>query len=288
MKQSGVDAGDVVGIGVDFTSCTMLPCSADGTPLCLLDEFKHVAARVAEALEAPRRQGRDATGSTTSRASATSRGSRATAARSGSSGSFPRCSRRSTTRPQVYDAADVWLEAGDWLVWQLTSGPFPRCDAGELVRSTCQAGYKAMWNAQTRLPVARVLRRGPSEARRRRRRKDAAATLRSPGRKAGGLTDARGEAARAARRHPRLRRDHRRARGRPRRGRRVAVDDGDGPGHQLVPHAEQPHRAARARHRGRRRGRHPARATSATRPARRASATRSRGSSRRSSCRTTS
>jgi len=53
---------------------------------------------------------------------------------------------------EVYEAAEVWIEAGDWLVWQLTSGPFPRCSADQLVRSTCQAGYKAMWNRQTGYP----------------------------------------------------------------------------------------------------------------------------------------
>ena len=26
---------DVVGIGVDFTSCTMIPCRLDGSPICL-------------------------------------------------------------------------------------------------------------------------------------------------------------------------------------------------------------------------------------------------------------
>src|SRR5262245_58557161 len=29
----------IIGIGVDFTSCTMLPVLADGTPLCAVDKF---------------------------------------------------------------------------------------------------------------------------------------------------------------------------------------------------------------------------------------------------------
>ena len=49
-------------------------------------------------------------------------------------------------------AARSYFEAGDWLVWQLTSGPFPNCNPGALARSTCQAGYKAMWNKQTGYP----------------------------------------------------------------------------------------------------------------------------------------
>ena len=58
-EQSGAAAAEVLGIGVDFTSCTMLPCRADGTPLCLLEALPGGAARLAEAVEAPRRQGRD-------------------------------------------------------------------------------------------------------------------------------------------------------------------------------------------------------------------------------------
>ena len=38
--------------------------------------------------------------------------------------------------PGVYDALDRFIEAGDWLVWQLT---------GEEKRNTCTAGYKGMW-----------------------------------------------------------------------------------------------------------------------------------------------
>ena len=52
----------------------------------------------------------------------------------------------------MYETAEVFLEAGDWLVWQLTTGPFPHCDVRKLVRSTCQAGYKAMWNRQSGYP----------------------------------------------------------------------------------------------------------------------------------------
>ncbi|MCA9028833.1 MAG: ribulokinase, partial [Planctomycetaceae bacterium] len=39
VKAAGIDGDQVVGIGVDFTSCTMLPALADGTPLCLDERF---------------------------------------------------------------------------------------------------------------------------------------------------------------------------------------------------------------------------------------------------------
>jgi len=40
LAESGIDPGDVIGIGIDFTSCTMLPTTADGTPLCLLEDLR--------------------------------------------------------------------------------------------------------------------------------------------------------------------------------------------------------------------------------------------------------
>jgi len=40
LAETGVDPSDVIGVGIDFTSCTMLPTTADGTPLCLLDDLR--------------------------------------------------------------------------------------------------------------------------------------------------------------------------------------------------------------------------------------------------------
>ena len=38
LAQAGVDPADVVGVGIDFTACTMLPTTRDGTPLCAVPE----------------------------------------------------------------------------------------------------------------------------------------------------------------------------------------------------------------------------------------------------------
>src|SRR5688500_14004061 len=40
LQESGVDPVDVIGIGIDFTACTMLPVKSDGTPLAALSEFR--------------------------------------------------------------------------------------------------------------------------------------------------------------------------------------------------------------------------------------------------------
>ena len=36
LKKAKVNGRQVIGIGTDFTACTMLPVQADGTPLCAL------------------------------------------------------------------------------------------------------------------------------------------------------------------------------------------------------------------------------------------------------------
>ena len=140
LQQAGLAGSAVAGIGVDFTSCTMLPTLRDGTPLCLLAEFaltplawpklwKHHGAReqtarlnaLAHARQEPflQRYG----------------------GAIGLEWFFPKILETLEVSPSVYAATEVWLEAGDWLVWQLVGGP-----AEALVRSTCQAGYKGMWS----------------------------------------------------------------------------------------------------------------------------------------------
>src|SRR4029079_1438189 len=40
LAETGVDPVDVVGLGIDFTACTMLPTTADGTPLSRVPELR--------------------------------------------------------------------------------------------------------------------------------------------------------------------------------------------------------------------------------------------------------
>jgi len=185
VKQSGVGADEIIGIGVDFTSCTMLPCRAHGTPLCLLEQFKstplawpklwkhHGAKAEAQRINEVARE----------------RNEPWLARYGGSIGLewfFPKTLETLNHAPQVYAAAELFIEAGDWLVWQLVSGPFPRCDASAIVRSTCQAGYKAQWNAQGGYPSREYFRavdpRFENVVAEKMR-----GDLRSPGRKSGGL-----------------------------------------------------------------------------------------------------
>ncbi|MGZ4708970.1 MAG: ribulokinase [Acidimicrobiales bacterium] len=150
----------VAGIGLDFTSCTMLPARRDGTPLVdsgLLRRSDrphlwpklwkhHGASAQAERLTAAAVERRepwlDRYGGTI-----------------GLEWFFPKILEVINEDPEVADAAEVWLEAGDWVVWQLT-GAVSLCgevEADELVRSTCQAGYKALWSRRDGFPSADFL-----------------------------------------------------------------------------------------------------------------------------------
>ena len=40
LERSGVDPSNVIGVGIDFTACTMLPTTADGTPLCTISGYR--------------------------------------------------------------------------------------------------------------------------------------------------------------------------------------------------------------------------------------------------------
>jgi L-ribulokinase len=131
---AGIDPGAVIGIGTDFTACTMLPVTADGTPLCELPEFaadphayvklwKHHAAQP----QADRIN-----------ALASARGEKWLPRYGGlisSEWEFAKGLQLLEEAPDVYAATEHWVEAADWIVWQLT---------GTYVRNACTAGYKGI------------------------------------------------------------------------------------------------------------------------------------------------
>jgi L-ribulokinase len=142
LKMSGVSPLDVVGIGIDFTACTMMPAKADGTPLCNLPEFqrnphawvklwKHHAAqpeanKVNETARELNQGWLDRYGGKIS-----------------SEWFFPKTLQILDEAPEVYEAADRLIEAADWVVWQLT---------GKETRNSCTAGYKAIWSKSEGFP----------------------------------------------------------------------------------------------------------------------------------------
>lgn len=136
IRESGIDPADVVGVGIDFTACTMLPVNEQGQPLCLLPEYqenphswtklwKHHAAQH-EANEINR--------------IAAERGEKWLARYGGKISSewmMAKVWQILDEAPEIYEAADQFLEATDWVISQMT---------GNIVRNSCTAGYKAIWH----------------------------------------------------------------------------------------------------------------------------------------------
>lgn len=142
MRTSGVNPSDVIGVGIDFTACTMLPVDAECQPLCFDPElqdrphswvklWKHHAAQeeanrineiAAQRGEAflPRYGGKIS-----------------------SEWMIAKIWQILNEDPDMYEMADQFLEAADWVVAQMT---------GNRLRNSCTAGYKAIWHKQDGYP----------------------------------------------------------------------------------------------------------------------------------------
>ncbi|MBO0831240.1 MAG: ribulokinase [Actinobacteria bacterium] len=134
LADAGVSPAQVIGIGTDFTACTVLPVVADGTPLCELAElrnrphaypklWKHHASqpqadRITSVAQArgeswlPRYGGRIS-----------------------AEWEFAKALQLLEEDPDTYRLARRWIEAADWIVWQLTDTE---------TRNVCTAGYKGI------------------------------------------------------------------------------------------------------------------------------------------------
>jgi L-ribulokinase len=142
LRRAGVDPEAVVGIGVDFTSCTVLPVATDGGPLCNNDSWRahrhawpklwkhHAAQPVADRINAV----------------ASERGEawlERYGGRISSEWYFPKLIEIWLEDRDVYEATHGFFEATDWIVSWLT---------GVQLRQACAAGYKALWSPDEGFP----------------------------------------------------------------------------------------------------------------------------------------
>ncbi len=147
LRDAGADPAAVVGVGTDFTACTVLPVLRDGTPLCELPElrtrphawpklWKHHAAqpqadRINDLAHARREDWISRYGG-----------------RISSEWEFAKALQLLEEDPDTYRRTERWIEAADWIVWQL---------CGTETRNACTAGYKGIYQ-DGRYPSADYLR----------------------------------------------------------------------------------------------------------------------------------
>ncbi len=134
LAAAGVDPAAVIGIGTDFTACTVLPALADGTPLCELPELRHrphawvklwkhhAAQPHADRInELAHERGEPWIGRYGGKISA--------------EWQFAKGLQLLEEDPEVYARAERFIEAADWIIWQL---------CGVETRNVCTAGYKGI------------------------------------------------------------------------------------------------------------------------------------------------
>ncbi|GGE25778.1 ribulokinase [Pullulanibacillus camelliae] len=144
-----IKAEDIVGIGIDFTSCTVLPVKKDGTPLCNIPYYRdnphswvklwkhHAAQKEANCLNEVAQQLEDSF-------------LQRYGGKISSEWLFPKLWQILNEAPDIYDQMDRFIEATDWMVWQLT---------GNEVRNSCTAGYKAIWHKEQGFPDSTFFKR---------------------------------------------------------------------------------------------------------------------------------
>ena len=132
---AGIDPAQVIGIGTDFTASTPLPATRDGTPLCQLEGlagrphaypklWKHHAAQgQADRINAVARERCEPW--------LPRYGGKISA-----EWQYAKALQVLDEDPDMYQRAERWIEAADWIIWQLT---------GAESRNACTAGYKGIY-----------------------------------------------------------------------------------------------------------------------------------------------
>ena len=134
LAAAGVDPADVIGIATDFTACTVLPTTRDGAPLCELPQWSDRPHAYVKLWKHHAAQGQ----ADRINRLAEERGEPWLARYGGlisSEWEFAKALQLLEEDPAVYAATERWVEAADWIVWQL---------CGRYVRNACTAGYKGI------------------------------------------------------------------------------------------------------------------------------------------------
>ena len=142
IHSSGISPKDIVGVGVDFTACTVLPVKRDGTPLCFFEKYKSEPNAYVKLWKHHAAQDK----ANRINKTAEERDEKWLARYGGKISSewlFAKLWQILDETPDVYKDMDYFIEATDWIVWQMT---------GIQTRNACTAGYKAIWHKHEGYP----------------------------------------------------------------------------------------------------------------------------------------
>jgi L-ribulokinase len=132
---AGIDPASVIGIATDFTASTPLPVTRDGTPLCELPGFESRPHAYVKLWKHHAAQGQADRINELARERAESWLPRYGGFIS-SEWEFAKGLQLLEEDPELYERMDHFVEAADWIVWQLS---------GRYLRNACTAGYKGIY-----------------------------------------------------------------------------------------------------------------------------------------------
>lgn len=142
IRNAGVSPEQIIGIGVDFTSSTMVVTDRALEPLCFKEQYEnnpHAWVKLWKH-HGPNQESQSLHEQAVKQ-------NQQWLKRYGSHIStewfIPKCFETLNQDPQLYRDADLFLEAGDWVVARLT---------GRVVRSNCSLGFKALWHEADGFP----------------------------------------------------------------------------------------------------------------------------------------
>ena len=136
------DATQVVGIGMDFTACTVLPVTENGAPLCQLDQYRQIPNAWPKLWKHHAAQ-EQANRITAVAAKRNEQWLKRYGGIISSEWLLPKGLQILEEDPALYAEMDALVEAGDWVVWQLT---------GQFARNACAAGFKGLWHKEDGYP----------------------------------------------------------------------------------------------------------------------------------------
>ncbi|MGM0805577.1 MAG: ribulokinase [Bacillota bacterium] len=142
LKEANIHPQEVKGIGIDFTSSTFICVNENLDPVCSLKEYEnnpHAWVKLWKH-HGPKEEAQALLDKALSEKSEWLRRYGFTVS---TEWFIPKCLETINHAPEVYEATDYMLEAGDWIVAKLT---------GEVVRSNCSLGFKAFWSEEEGYP----------------------------------------------------------------------------------------------------------------------------------------
>ena len=135
-----IDPKSIVGVGTDFTACTVLPVDADGVPLCFYPEFEENPHAYVKLWKHHAAQPQ---ANTLNKLASNQAWLRNYGGKISSEWAVPKVMEIVQQAPDIYDAMGRFAEAGDWIVRVLT---------GNETKNSCAAGYKWLYNKKVGYP----------------------------------------------------------------------------------------------------------------------------------------